>query len=142
MKPSNLVKPSNLAPLKFADAEKAMRHVFVRDLIIDGYIGIYDHEKQAPQKLCINVDLSVRENAHPLNDDINNVLCYEKIVRNIQTIVGAGHIHLVETLAEQIADMSLQDSRVVKVRVRVEKLEAIPNTTSVGVEIERARRMS
>lgn len=134
------MKASNLTPLKFADASRSVRHVFIRDLVLDSHIGVYDHEKDRAQKIRINVDLSVIENMKNLNDDIDNVVCYEKIVSAIETIVMAGHVHLVETLAENIAEMSLQDARVSCVRVRVEKLEAIRNTTSVGVEIERYRK--
>lgn len=134
------MKTSNLSPLKFADAARSVRHVFIRDLILDSFIGIYDHEKSKPQKIQVNVDLSVIENSTDLNDDINNVVCYEKITLAIETIVKSGHIHLVETLAENIAEMNLQDPRVYCVRVRVEKLEAIKNTTSVGIEIERYRK--
>jgi dihydroneopterin aldolase len=80
------------------------------------------------------------EDSRNLNDDIDNVVCYEKIANAIKTIVNSGHVHLVETLAENIAEMNLQDPRVSCVRVRVEKLEAIENTTSVGIEIERYRK--
>jgi len=134
------MKASNLTPLKFADASRSVRHVFIRDLVLDSYIGVYDHEKNSAQKIRINVDLSVIENMKSLNDDIDNVVCYEKIATAIETIVTSGHVHLVETLAENIAEMSLQDARVSCVRVRVEKLEAIRNTTSVGIEIERYRK--
>ncbi|PCJ44739.1 MAG: dihydroneopterin aldolase [Alphaproteobacteria bacterium] len=134
------MKTSNLSPIKFADAARSVRHVFIRDLVLESYIGIYNHEKNAPQKIRVNVDLSVREDSRNLNDDIDNVVCYEKIANAIKTIVNSGHVHLVETLAENIAEMNLQDPRVSCVRVRVEKLEAIENTTSVGIEIERYRK--
>lgn len=134
------MKSSNLAPLKFADASRSVRHVFIRDLVLDSYIGVYDHEKDNAQKIRVNVDLSVLENTRNLDDNISNVVCYEKIATAIETIVKSGHVHLVETLAENIAEMSLQDTRISCVRVRVEKLEAIKNTTSVGIEIERYRK--
>lgn len=134
------MKASNLTPLKFASASRSVRHVFIRDLILDSHIGVYDHEKNTSQKIRINVDLSVMENIKNLNDDIDNVVCYESIATAIETIVSSGHVHLVETLAENIAEMSLRDARILSVRVRVEKLEAIRNTASVGVEIERYRR--
>lgn len=134
------MKPSNLTPLKFADASRSVRHVFIRDLILDSYIGVYNHEKQNPQKIRVNVDLSVIEDSQSLNDNIDNVVCYEKIASAIETIVKSGHVHLVETLAENIAEMNLQDPRISCVRVRVEKLEAIRNTASVGIEIERYRK--
>ena len=134
------MKASNLAPMVYADASRSVRHVFIRDLILDSYIGVYDHEKEAPQKIRVNVDLSVAENTTHIDDNIDNVVCYEKIATAIETIVHSGHVHLVETLAENIAEMNLQDPRVSCVRVRVEKLEAIKNTTSVGIEIERFRK--
>lgn len=134
------MKASNLAPMKFADASRSVRHVFIRDLVLDSYIGVYDHEKNTAQKIRVNVDLSVIENTKSLDDNITNVVCYEKIANAIETIVKSGHFHLVETLAENIAEMNLQDARISCVRVRVEKLEAIKNTTSVGIEIERYRK--
>lgn len=134
------MKTSNLSPIKFADAARSVRHVFIRDLVLESYIGVYNHEKNAAQKIRVNVDLSVMEDSRNLNDDIDNVVCYEKIANAIKTIVNSGHVHLVETLAENIAEMNLQDPRVSCVRVRVEKLEAIENTTSVGIEIERYRK--
>lgn len=126
--------------MKFADAAQSTRHVFVRDLVVNCFIGIYKSEKEAAQKVRINVDLSVMENTAPLQDKIDNVVCYEKVVNDIKMIINNGHVHLVETLSEQIADMCLLDARVKSCRVRVEKLEAIPDTTSVGIEIERTRK--
>lgn len=130
-----------MTPIKYADATKSVRHVFVRDLMLESSIGIYDHEKARVQKICVNIDLSVTEETTPLNDDYDNVVCYEKVVTGIQNIVNSGHVELVETLAEKIADMNLIDPRVIAVRVRVEKLEAIKNTKSVGVEIERHKKL-
>ncbi len=134
------VKKNNLTPMKYADASRSVRHVFVRDLLLSCSIGIYDHEKENPQNIRINIDLCVKEDSVSLNDDYGNVVCYEKVVNAIKNIVNSGHVRLVETLAEKIADFNLIDPRVVSVRVRIEKLQAIENTTSVGVEIERHRR--
>jgi dihydroneopterin aldolase len=127
----------NIHPLRIADARKSIRHVFVRDLMIDASIGVYAHEKEKPQPIRMNIDLSVDESLEVSDADLRSVVCYEKIVKGARAIVAAGHIHLVETLAERVADMCLGDRRVIGARVRVEKLEAVPGTASVGVEIER-----
>ena len=66
-----------------------------------------------------------------------NVVCYEGLVSGVRNIVDSGHVGLVETMAEEIADMCLDDIRVRSVRVRVEKLDIFDNAESVGVEIER-----
>lgn len=120
-----------------ASAKSRLRHVFVRDLECMAEIGIYDVEKLAPQRVIINIDLSVKEGSG--DDDISHVVSYEVIVRKVEAILAAGHINLVETLCEKIAEACLKDARVVAARVRVEKPDIIPNARSVGVEIERSR---
>lgn len=125
-------------PLRIADARQAVRHVFVRDLVLSCSIGVHVHEKGNHQRVRINLDLAVGEGERPLDDNIDNVVCYEAIVKGVRAITQRGHINLVETLAEDIAAMCLEDRRVRSVRVRVEKLDVLPDATSVGVEIERS----
>ncbi|HEY4345936.1 MAG TPA: dihydroneopterin aldolase [Parvibaculum sp.] len=130
-------QPENVTPLKIADAARAIRHVFVRDLLLDAHIGVYAHEHGRTQPIRVNVDLTVSEAAH--SDKLANVVCYETVVNEIKALVAQGHLNLVETLAEQIATQCLVDERVIVARIRVEKLAAIPEAGSVGVEIERAK---
>jgi dihydroneopterin aldolase len=121
-----------------ANAEQSLRHVFVRDLVQTCSIGIYDHEHQTPQRVRFNIDLGVREGIDPAtSESINDVVCYEQIVNRIRAIANDGHTNLVETLAERVAAMCLQDPRVRSARVRVEKLDVFEDAASVGVEIER-----
>jgi len=126
-----------LQPLNIADARQRVRHVFVRDLVLDALIGIHDHEKDATQRVRVNLDLAVREGDGGLEDDLANVVCYEQLVNGVQGIFDEGHVGLVETMAETIAEMCLNDHRVRSARVRVEKLDIFENAQSVGVEIER-----
>jgi dihydroneopterin aldolase len=126
-------------PRGVADATRSFRHVFVRDLEIKAMLGIYEHEKLEPQRVIINIDLSVKERGEPLEDDISNVVSYEKVVDHVKEIVSAGHVHLVETLAEMIAARCLENDWITGVRVRVEKPDIIAEARSVGVEIERVR---
>ncbi len=126
-------------PRKIASAAAGIRHVFVRDLEIEARIGIYPEEKANPQRIIVNIDLSVEESDDPGSDDINSVVSYEAVVKNVERIVAEGHVNLIETLAERIARSCLSDRRVVVARVRIEKPDIIRNTRSVGVEIERTR---
>ncbi|MEN3974615.1 dihydroneopterin aldolase [Emcibacter sp. SYSU 3D8] len=130
--------PDNtVVPFRVADADRRIRHVFVRDLMLDGHIGIHAHEQGVVQRLRINLDLSVVDR-HPLPaDHIAHVVCYQEVVEATTAIVARGHVNLVETLAEEIAQEILATPDVVTVRVRVEKLDAFANVASVGVEIER-----
>ena len=133
-------QPENVTPLKIANAERAIRHVFVRDLLLDAHIGVYKHEKGGTQPVRVNIDLTVAEAVH--GDSLDNVVCYATVVERIRSIVAEGHLNLVESLAERIAGSCLEDERVRVARVRVEKLAAIPEAASVGVEIERVRHHS
>ena len=122
-----------------ASASARIRHVFVRDLNLMALIGIHDAEKIKPQRIIVNIDLSVQETEGPMADDISHVVSYEIVVKKVEAIVAAGHVNLVETLAEKFAEACLKDKRVVAARVRLEKPDIIPNARSVGVEIERGR---
>lgn len=126
-----------LETLKIADARQRIRHVFVRDLVLPALIGVHSHEHGNRQRVRINLDLAAREGDGGLDDDLQNVVCYESLVAGVQKIIDAGHVGLVETMAEKIADMCLSDRRVRSARVRVEKLDIFENAESVGVEIER-----
>lgn len=130
-------QPENVTPLKIADAARAIRHVFVRDLLLEAHIGVYTHEHGRTQPIRINIDLTVNEAAH--GDKLANVVCYETVVNEVKALVAQGHLNLVETLAERISTQCLADPRVIVARIRVEKLAAIPEAGSVGVEIERAK---
>ena len=120
----------------YASAEKSQRHVFIRDLELLAHIGIHGHEITKQQPVRINVDLAV-EDTIPLEDRLERVVDYEAITLRIRALIARGHINLAETLAEEIAGTCLEDSRVRCVRVRVEKLHAVPGAESAGVEIER-----
>ena len=132
-----MTEPAKIHPLKIADAHRAIRHLFVRDLVLDAQIGVHAHEKTGVQPVRINVDLSIAENDVPHDDALARVVCYKRLVDDIKEIVIAEHINLVETLAERIAKVCLGDHRVLGARVRVEKLSVIAEAASVGVEIER-----
>jgi len=119
-----------------AKLRKGTSRVFIRDLVLTCRIGVHQHERVANQRVRINLDMAVAEAAE-INDDLDQVVCYGEIMTGIRHVVGAGHVNLVETLAERIAAMCLEDRRVLSAKVRIEKLDVFPETESVGVEIER-----
>jgi dihydroneopterin aldolase len=129
---------TNVQPLRIADAAKAVRHVFIRNLEVLAQIGVYGHEQGKLQPVRINVDLAV-EDVLEVEDKLERVVDYGAIAGKIRAIIDAGHINLAETLAERIAQACFDDARVKTARVRVEKLHALPGAESGGVEIERTR---
>lgn len=126
------------APSGIASASAGIRHVFVRDLVLEASIGVHDHEHKRRQRVRFNVDLEVADDAGH-EDRLENVVCYYRIVEGIRSLIESGHIALAETFAERIADQALSDRRVHAARVRVEKLDIVPEAASVGVEIERRK---
>lgn len=121
-----------------ADARAGLRHVFLRDMMLAASIGIYAHEHAAAQRIRVNVDLGVEE-GDSRADELSRVVDYERVADTVRGLVAEGHVKLVETLAERIAQACLADPRVRLARVRVEKLDVFADTASAGVEVERMR---
>jgi len=126
-------------PQSHPDQEHGLYRVFIRDLVLPGLIGIHPHEKTAQQRIRLNIDLSVREPSGRFNERYETVVDYETVTNEIKALLGRGHVDLVETLAENIAEVCFRDRRVQKARIRVEKIDIIPEAGSVGVEIEHRR---
>ena len=130
---------------RFADSVRATRHMFIRDLVLNASIGVHKHEHEAPQRVRINIDLAVTDDNASANlsraavgqDELGRVVDYEKIVNNVKELVRSGHVQLVETLAERLAEACLDDPRIRIARVRVEKLDVFADAASAGVEVER-----
>jgi FolB domain-containing protein len=110
--------------------------IFVHDLVVQAPIGAYSRERDAPQRVKFTVDVCVPHRDRP-PEDMRDVLSYDIITDAIREIVAAGHVALVETLAEQVAARVLAHPAAGRVTVRVEKLDVLPG--SVGVEIARER---
>jgi 7,8-dihydroneopterin aldolase/epimerase/oxygenase len=126
--------------MPIADAAKGIRHLFVHDLMLACRIGVYPHEQATAQRVRLNLDLAVIETGPMLTDELADVVDYEALVERVRSALAGCHVNLVETLAEQIAALCLDDPRVRSARVRVEKLDAIADAGAVGVEIERVNR--
>lgn len=109
--------------------------IFVRDYVLPIHIGVYDEEQGVTQRVGISVEAELGRSGLALHDEIAEVPSYDDILKGIRAIVEAGHINLVETLAERVAAHCLADPRIARVRVRIEKLERGP--AAVGVEIVR-----
>ena len=121
-----------------ANAARGLRHVFVNRLAVEASIGIHPHEKQAKQTIWLTIDAGVLEDkATP--EAIGDVVCYEDMCKIAIALTSEGHIDLVETLAERIADRLMEDPRLVQIRVQIEKPQAIAEAASVGIAISRLR---
>lgn len=131
-----LQDPQRDAP-RPAPARIIVTKVFVRGLKVEAGIGVYDEEHGRLQALIADVELDVAvSHCEQLSDTVN----YETIAQAARRIAAEGHIGLVETFAERLAEACFEDSRVTRARVRVEKPSALaPHAAAAGVEITAVR---
>lgn len=126
-------------PAPAEESRETKRTVFIRALRFDAYVGAYDHEYERPQPVVIDLALDVVIPDSPTSDSLEDIVCYHRMSEGVKAILEAGHIRLVEILAERIALMALGNPLVRAATVRVEKSAAIPEAAGVGVEIRREK---
>jgi dihydroneopterin aldolase/D-erythro-7,8-dihydroneopterin triphosphate epimerase len=113
--------------------------IHIRDLHLRTIIGINEEERCDPQDVLINVVFYTDTHAAGRSDDINDALNYRTLTKRIIKLVEGSQFYLVEKLAGEIARLCLEDRRVERVRVSVEKPGALRFARSVGVVIERGQ---
>jgi dihydroneopterin aldolase len=118
---------------------RSLRCVHIRDLRLLASIGAHAHERRRRQPVIINLEVGVRAGRRPARS-LDDVVCYGSLADTIRAIVAEGHIDLVEQLAEKIAEAILADRRIERVRIRVDKPQAVAGAAAAGVEIERRRQ--
>ena len=112
------------------------RRLFLRDYEVWINIGVHDFEKKGEQRVKINVDLYVPlALSTPTLDQLDEVLDYDFIRRSIAERVAKGHIHLQETLADDVLHLMLAHPKVRAARVATEKPDVYPDCDAVGCEV-------
>ena len=115
------------------------RKILVRDLILKISIGIHGFEKRKKQRVRFNIDINTDPNLIPNDNNLDSIINYEDVIKNIKKITSKKHYPLLETLAEKIFLKIFENIRVKKVKLRIEKLDILKNTSSVGIEIEKSK---
>ncbi len=112
------------------------RRLFLRDYEVWINIGVHDFEKKGEQRVKINVELYVPlAESTPRHDELAEVLDYDFIRREIMARVAQGHIHLQETLADDVLARMLAHPKVRAARVATEKPDVYPDCDAVGCEV-------
>ena len=112
------------------------RRLFLRNYEVWINIGVHDFEKKGEQRVLINVDLYVPlALSTPRADQLDEVLDYDFIRRTIAGRVAKGHIHLQETLCDDVLALMLAHPRVRAASVSTEKPDVYPDCEAVGVEV-------
>ena len=115
------------------------RKVLIKDLELKMLIGIHNFEKKKKQRVRFNLVINIDQNLFPNDNDLKSIVNYEQIIKTIKRITAKKHYPLLETLAEKIFSKLFENLRIKKILLRIEKLDVIKNTKSVGVEIEKTR---
>lgn len=111
--------------------------ILIEGLILPAFIGMFAHEYDAPQPMRFDVTVDIAPLTETDSHDTDNIVRYDHIVADIKEILAAGHIDLVETLAESIAKACLAYNRAQQVCVTVAKPAAFDEAEAVGVRITR-----
>ena len=115
------------------------RKILIKDLVLNMFVGIHNFEKKKKQKVRFNIEIITDPNINPSKKDMTTILNYETIVNKINFLVKKKHHDLLEELAENIFDVIFKFRLVKKVKIKIEKLEIIKETESVGINVSKTR---
>ena len=114
-----------------------MDKIFLKELKTEAIIGIFDWERQVKQTVLIDLEMSADVRKAALSDSIEDTLNYKRVAKRILEFIEQSSFHLVETLAEHIAMLVIEEFQVSWVKVGLNKPGAIRSSRSVGIIIER-----
>jgi dihydroneopterin aldolase len=116
-----------------------MDKIFIHALKAEAIIGIYDWERQVRQTVLVDLEIGADIRKAALTDSIEDTLNYKRVAKRVLAFVEASEFQLVETLAEHLAMLILEEFGVAFVRIVLSKPGAVRNSKDVGVEVERDR---
>lgn len=119
--------------------KKKTYNVFIKNLILKAFVGIYPKEQNKKQKLRFNISLLTDDNIRNSNV-ISDFVSYEEIIKKVKLILDQGHIPLIENLGEKIATECLKDKKILSIDIKIEKLDVFKETESVGIQINRNKK--
>lgn len=114
--------------------------IYLNDLRIDTVIGIYDWERRITQTVSFDLEMATDIRKAAASDSIEDTLDYKSVAKRLIAFVSESKFQLVETLAEEVANIILNEFKVPWVRVRLNKKGAVRYAGDVGIIIERGVR--
>ena len=116
-----------------------MNFIFIRELRLDAWVGIYKHEKIAPQTIEFDMEIALPSEAVFRTRKIADTIDYAAVVATIRKLLEAERFGLIETLADRVAALIIDEFSSPKVRISVTKLGVLREARRVGVSVERSR---
>ncbi|MDB0572465.1 dihydroneopterin aldolase [Ralstonia solanacearum] len=116
------------------------RRLFLRNYEVRINIGVHEFEKKGEQRVLINIELYVPlEHSTPQHDKLHEVVDYDFMRETVARRMAQGHVHLQETLCDDVVTAMLKHPHVLAARVSTEKPDVYPDCESVGVEVFRIK---
>lgn len=114
--------------------------VYVRDLKVETIIGIYDWERQVKQMVSLDLEMGADISKAAASDSIEDALNYKAVSKRLISFIENSEFQLVETMAEQVATIVLEEFKVPWLKLRLSKPGAVRGAQDVGVIIERVSK--
>lgn len=114
-----------------------MDTIFIRDLRVETIVGVYDWERRIRQLVSFDLDMGADIRRAADSDRIEDTLDYKAVAKRVAQFVSEQQFQLVETLAEKVAALILEEFAVAWVKVTLHKPGAVSGSKSVGVIVER-----
>lgn len=115
--------------------------IYVRGLVVECVIGVWEWERRIKQRVEIDLDMAADIRKASISDALEDTVNYKAIAKRVTSHVERSEYKLVESLAESIADILVEEFRVPWCRVKINKGRAVSGARSVGVIIERGNSM-
>ena len=125
---------------RFYRIDRSLDAIILRDLRVDALIGIHRRERHVTQTVSIDLDIGIPGTAVFESDKVSDTIDYEQVALKIKALAGSGHFKLVETFADRIAKLLVEEFKAPWVKVSAAKIGILPNAKFVGVSIERGKR--
>tara|TARA_B000000532_G_scaffold132236_1_gene106051 strand:- start:263 stop:658 length:396 start_codon:yes stop_codon:yes gene_type:complete len=125
--------------LKNREKFKYKRKVLIKDFILNISVGIHNFEKIKKQRVKFNIEILTDPDVSPNSKDLNSILNYEDVVLEIEKLTKSKHHELLEDLAENIFYIIFKNKLVKKINLKIEKLDILKKTKSVGIEISKTK---
>ena len=115
------------------------KKVIIKDLLLNFVIGYYSAEKAKKQNVKFNIELNYTDQKNLNDKDIKSIVDYGRIIKVIKNMTKNKHYNFLESLADDLFDELFKDERIDKIKLKIEKLDAIRDAVSVGIEITKKR---
>ena len=124
--------------VKFKNKQKYKynKKIIIKDLILLLSVGIHKFEKLKKQNVKFNIEITTDPNLKP---DMKTIVNYENIINDIKKLTDKRHFELLESLSESIFDEIFKNKKIKKIKLKIEKLDIIKETKSVGIEVVKTK---